>query len=108
MKETFSQKIERFIECNVFEVGRVKSLTCKASQLEGTIVINDDVNPNNLIFPQGLEFIEDIDEDTETKTYFIEDKESGDYEQIMFAHQFWAAYAEEVKLCKALEEVYSM
>ena len=33
---------------------------------------------------------------------------AADYEQIMFAHEFWAAYAEEVKLCKALEEVYSM
>ena len=62
---------------------------------------------NELIIPKGLLLIVDKSDDySERKVYFLED-EYGNYEELIPTKSFWLKYAEDLKVIKAMDEVYA-
>ena len=103
---TFDERIQRFININCFLVNRVFTAN-EWFSLQGTVVFDSEAL-DKLVIPDGLHLESDYYDDcSEQKCYFLVDDKTGKYEEIIESKAFWKTYAEELKLMRALKEVYS-
>ena len=100
-KTTFAEKIHKFINVNSFHVNRVHTMNA-AFSMQDSIVFDFDCL-ERLVVPHGMHIDTDyVEEDPCTERYFLIDDDSGDYEELIPSDVFWAKYAAELYLEKAL------
>ena len=106
MATTFNEKIERFININSFYVSRVQTSNVWFA-LQGVITFDVDAL-DRLVLPEGMHIEEDYySEFSERKCYFLVDDKSGEYEELIDRRELWTKYTDDLKMMRALDEVYA-